>query len=65
MTDCPSAETRNKKMLRESLLSDWELRVHPFRVFYEVDEANRRVRVVAVGVKERNRLVIGGEEVEI
>jgi mRNA-degrading endonuclease RelE of RelBE toxin-antitoxin system len=58
-------ETRNRKLLRENPLADWELRVGRFRVFYEVDAGNRLVRVVAVGAKEGNRLRIGGEEVEL
>ena len=33
-----------------------------FRVFYQVNADNREVRVLAVGVKDRNRLLIGGEE---
>jgi hypothetical protein len=46
----------------------WELRCGPrnrFRVFYEVDSAAHEVQVLAVGVKDRNRLLIGGEEYEI
>jgi mRNA-degrading endonuclease RelE of RelBE toxin-antitoxin system len=41
----------------------WELRIGPanrFRVFYRVDE--QRVRVLAIGVKSRQRLWIGGKE---
>ena len=55
LTHSPTEETRNKKMLRENPLSDWELRIHPFWVFYEVDELKKLVRVVAVGIKERNK----------
>ncbi len=43
----------------------WELRCGPdnrFRVFYDVDSELREVQVLAVGVKDRNRLLIGGEE---
>lgn len=65
LTHSPNEETRNKKMLRENPLSDWELRIHPFRVFYEVDESKKLVRVVAVGIKERKKLTIGGKEIEI
>ena len=43
-------------------LADWELRIRQHRVFYEVDEAAARVRIVAVGYKEHNKLFIGGEE---
>lgn len=61
----PTVETRNRKILRDNPLSDWELRVDPFRVFYEADEQTRTVRVVAVGVKDRTRLFIDGEEIQI
>ena len=61
----PNEETRNKKILRENPLSDWELRVDPFRVFYEVDDIGQRVRVLAVGIKQRSRLIIGGKEIKI
>jgi hypothetical protein len=47
--------------------AEWELRLGPdnrFRVFYQVNADSREVRVLAVGVKDRNRLWIGGEEVE-
>jgi mRNA-degrading endonuclease RelE of RelBE toxin-antitoxin system len=63
----PDAPTTNRKPLREPLAgATWELRLGPgnrFRVFYEVDPEVREVRVLAVGVKERGRLLIGGEEV--
>ena len=45
---------------------EWELRFGPrnrFRVFYQIDHENRRVRIVASGEKDRNRLFVGGEEV--
>jgi hypothetical protein len=45
--------------------ASWELRCGPdnrFRVFYEVDAAAREVQILAIGVKERNRLLIAGEE---
>ena len=47
--------------------ADWELRFGPdnrFRVFYQVKAETREVRVLAIGVKERDRLFIGGEEFE-
>ena len=65
----PDSETRNRKPLKRSVVSEaeWELWLGPrnrFRVFYEVDRGRRQVRVLAIGVKERNRLFIGGEEIE-
>jgi len=43
----------------------WELRCGPnnrFRIFYDVDAVAHEVRVLAVAVKDRNRLLIGEEE---
>jgi hypothetical protein len=31
-------------------------------VFYQVDQQNRKVQILAFGVKERNRVYISGEE---
>jgi len=66
----PETETRNRKPLRQPALleAQWELRFGPgnrFRVFYEIDRENRTVYILAIGVKERDRLYIGGEEVEL
>jgi mRNA-degrading endonuclease RelE of RelBE toxin-antitoxin system len=63
----PEVETRNRKPLKRpiSFGAQWELRLGPdnrFRVFYQVHADNREVRVLAVGVKDRDRLLIGGEE---
>ncbi|MDZ4685119.1 MAG: hypothetical protein SH850_08515 [Planctomycetaceae bacterium] len=65
----PDVETRNRKPLKRPIGfgADWELRVGPdnrFRVFYEIDAVRREVRILAVGVKDRNRLCFGGEEFE-
>lgn len=63
----PERITRNRKPLEQPAPfgATWELRCGPknrFRVFYEVDSAEMHVRVLAIGVEERDRLVIGGEE---
>jgi len=65
----PDTETRNRKPLKRPIAfgADWEFRLGPgnrFRVFYQVNAVSREVRVLAVGVKDRNRLLIGGEEFE-
>ena len=65
----PDVETRNRKPLKRPVTfgADWELRLGPdnrFRVFYQVNAEGREVRVLAVGVKDRNKLFIGGEEYE-
>lgn len=61
----PQEETRNKKCLRQNPLADWELRVAPYRVFYDVDEISQLVRIIAIGRKEHDKLFIEGEEVTL
>lgn len=66
----PAKETRNRKLLRQPapFEATWELRFGPdnhFRVFYGIDEENREVHILAIGVKEGNRLVVAGEDVEL
>ena len=63
----PETETRNRKPLRPpaALGATWELRLGPdnrFRVLYAVNAGRHEVSVLAVGIKEGNRLIIGGEE---
>ena len=65
----PDVETRNRKPLTRpiSFSADWELRFGPknrFRVFYQVKLESREVRILAIGVKDRDRLFFGGEEFE-
>ena len=67
LTDVPTDETRNRKPLEPPapFEASWELRCGPknrFRVFYEVDSATLEVWILAIGIKDRNRLLIGGEE---
>ncbi len=43
-----------------------ELRVGDLRIYYDVEEdPNFKVIVLAVGVKVRDRLCIGGEEIQL
>ena len=70
LTHTPTVQTRNRKPLEQPAPfgASWELRCGPdnrFRVFYEVDVDAHEVDVLAIGVKERNRLLIGGEEYEL
>jgi len=67
LTSTPTTETRNRKPLDQPAPFDagWELRCGPdnrFRVFYEVDVEARTVNVLAIGAKDRSRLLFGGEE---
>jgi mRNA-degrading endonuclease RelE of RelBE toxin-antitoxin system len=63
----PITETRNRKRLGENELSDWELRVQDYRVFYDVliDDERRIVKVKAVGRKEHGVLRVGEKEVQL
>ena len=70
LTHAPNRESRNRKPLsRPSVLGTaWELRFGPdnrFRVFYRMSQELRQVYILAIGVKERSRLIIGGEEFEL
>ena len=66
LTHEPTAETRNRKPMRPNPLAPWELRVGELRVYYDVEEEPERVvSVRAIGVKERNRVRIAGEVIEL
>ncbi|SRR6266849_2395256 len=67
LTYTPAEETRNRKPLEQPAPFDatWELRCGPqnrFRVLYNVDSEVGTVSILAIGVKEGDRLLIGGEE---
>lgn len=61
----PNVETRNRKRLRPNDVAQWELRIGKFRVFYDVREEVKIVKVEAIGHKEGNKLFIHGEEYEL
>src|SRR5882672_7385446 len=66
----PSVETKNRKPLRQPapFAAQWEIRFGPdnrFRVLYDIDADHRAVQIVAIGEKKGNRLIVGGEDVEL
>lgn len=66
----PGVETKNRKPLKRQVAfeAEWELRFGPdnrFRVFYDIDMELHKVYILAIGVKERSRLFIGGKEVKL
>jgi mRNA-degrading endonuclease RelE of RelBE toxin-antitoxin system len=66
LTHEPLGETRNRKPMRPNPLAPWELRVGHIRIYYEVrEEPEPTVFVLAIGLKERNTIRIGGEEVNL
>ena len=64
----PDRETRNKEPLERvpgPFQATWELRCGPgnrFRVFYEVAPGQPEVWILAIGVKDHDRLYFGGKE---
>jgi mRNA-degrading endonuclease RelE of RelBE toxin-antitoxin system len=70
LSHMPVTRTRNRKPLEEpaALGATWELRFGPqnwFRIFYDVSHDEKIVSVLAIGVKEGNRLFVGGQEFEL
>ena len=59
----PTVETRNCKRLVANPIAPWELRVGRYRVYFEVQEEPERV--VAIGLKAREKVMIGGVEVRL
>jgi len=67
LSHTPDQITRKRKLLDPPMPfgATWELRFgrqNRFRVFYEIDSEALAVSVLAVGIKEGNRLFIGREE---
>ena len=59
-------ETRNRKPMRPNPVAPWELRIGDLRVYYEVKrEPKPTVTILAVGIKERNQVRIGGEIIKL
>jgi mRNA-degrading endonuclease RelE of RelBE toxin-antitoxin system len=62
----PTITTRNRKPMRPNPLAPWELRIGRLRVYYDVqEEPEPLVTIRAVGVKDRNRVRIGGTEITL
>jgi hypothetical protein len=66
----PTTQTRNRKPLKRPVLfmATWEIRFGPqnrFRVYYDVDHQQRLVSILAIGYKQGNRVVVGGEEIQL
>jgi mRNA-degrading endonuclease RelE of RelBE toxin-antitoxin system len=66
LTYQPTVETRNRKPMRPNPLAPWELRIGNLRVYYDVEEEPESVvHIRAVGIKDRNRVRIGKEVIEL
>jgi mRNA-degrading endonuclease RelE of RelBE toxin-antitoxin system len=58
----PDRETPNRKRFQPNSLSEWELRIGNYRVFYDIDQTEKQVLIIAVGHKQGSRLIIRGQE---
>lgn len=66
LTYQPTVQTKNRKRMRPNPLATWELRVGKLRAYYEVlTTPEATILIVAVGIKERNAVQIGGEVVTL
>ena len=62
----PTVETRRRRPMRPNPLAPWELRLGHLRVYYDVEEAPEQVvRVLAVGLKQRERVRVGNKEIRL
>lgn len=62
----PAIETRNRKRMRPNAVAPWVLRVGRLCVYYDVrTKPDSLVTVRAIGIKDRNRVTIGGVEVDL
>jgi hypothetical protein len=66
LQDQPTLETRNRKPMRPNPLAPWELRIGNLRVYYDVETKPKYVVYIrAVGIKDRNRVIIGNEVIKL
>jgi mRNA interferase RelE/StbE len=66
LTHQPTTRTRNRKPLRPNTLASWELRVGNLRVYYDtIEQGTPTTQVRAIGVKKRNKILIGGKEIDL
>ena len=65
LTHEPTVPTRKRKLLRPNSIAPWELRLGSVRVFYDVQEPDRLVKIAAVGIKQHNELWIGKERIDL
>ena len=62
----PHVETKNRKPMRPNPVAPWELRIGNLRVYYDFSEVPENIVYIrAIGIKDRNFVRIGGEEIEL
>lgn len=61
----PTVETQHGKLVRPNTLAGYRLRIDPLRVYHDVLEDEEVVLAQAIGVKVRNRILVGGKETKL
>ena len=62
----PTVKTRHRKPLQANPIAPWELRVGRLRVYDDVRaDPEPTVEILAIGVKDRNEVRIGGKAVKL
>ena|SRR6266542_1751279 len=61
----PLMPSRRRKQMQSNLISTWELRIGDFHAYYDVDDVQPVVLIRAIGLKVRDRVFVGGEEVDL
>jgi mRNA-degrading endonuclease RelE of RelBE toxin-antitoxin system len=62
----PDIETRNRKPMRPNPLAPWELRIGTLRVYYDFEDSPERVVFIrAIGIKQRNNVIIEREMIQL
>jgi mRNA-degrading endonuclease RelE of RelBE toxin-antitoxin system len=59
-----NVESKRRKKMIENRLASWELRTGDFRLFYEI-EGDALVKIISIGHKHHNQLLIRGKRVEL
>ncbi len=62
----PTVETRKRKRMRPNPLAPWELRLGNLRVYFDIrSEPEPVVEILAIGVKDRNRVRIEKNAIDL
>lgn len=66
LTHQPTVATRRRKRLRPNTFAGYRLRVGDLRVYYDVLEVPTPVVLIqAIGLKVRNRVLVGEQEIKL
>lgn len=61
----PTVLTKNRQPMRSNPVAAWKLRIGNLRVYYDVEEPEQMVQILAIGIKERNKVKIGDRYIDL